>query len=104
MFSDWSIGHSIVSEVRQQLFGQLVYLPMGFYDDNKSGRLVAKVINDVNQMSNAIPAVFKDVLQQGLTFLALVGYTFYLNWALASVLFLVIPLSVGVIMKIGKIH
>ncbi|MCZ6801048.1 MAG: ABC transporter transmembrane domain-containing protein [Nitrospirae bacterium] len=96
------IGHSIVSEVRQQLFGQLVYLPMGFYDDNKSGRLVAKVINDVNQMSNAIPAVFKDVLQQGLTFLALVGYTFYLNWALASVLFLVIPLSVGVIMKIGK--
>ena len=39
------IGNSIVAEIRQQLFGQLVYMPMGFYDDNKSGRLVAKVIN-----------------------------------------------------------
>ena len=96
------MGNSIIAEIRQQLFGQLVYMPMEFYDDNKSGRLVAKVINDVNQMANAIPTVFKDFLQQGLTFLALVGYTFYLNWELASVLFLVIPLSVGVITKIGE--
>src|SRR5688500_20336352 len=47
---------------------------------NTSGRLVSRVINDVNQMANAVAGVLKDLFQQGLTFLAMIGVIVYQNW------------------------
>ena len=37
------VGHWLVSDVRQQLFVQIVRLPIRFHDANTSGRLVASV-------------------------------------------------------------
>lgn len=96
------VGNWIVADVRQQLFMQLVRLPVRFHDANTSGRLVARVINDVNQMANAIPSILRDLFQQGLTFIAMTGVAFYQNWKLASILLFVIPLSALVLVKISK--
>lgn len=95
------VGHRIVAQVRAQLFVQMVHLPLGFHEEHTSGRLVSRITSDVNLMANAIPSVLKDLLQQGLTFVGLVGWVFFLNWKLASVLFLVIPLSFLAIVRIG---
>jgi len=96
------VGHWLVSDVRQQLFVQIVRLPIRFHDANTSGRLVARVINDVNEMANAIPSVLKDVFQQGLTFFALLIYAFYLNWELALNVFIVLPVSLLVLFWAGQ--
>ena len=96
------VGNWIVVDVRQQLFMQLMRLPVRFHDANTSGRLVSRVIHDVNQMANAIPSILKDLFQQGLTFLALVGVAFYQNWRLASILIFVVPLSALVLVKISR--
>ncbi|HQU28720.1 MAG TPA: lipid A export permease/ATP-binding protein MsbA, partial [Nitrospirales bacterium] len=96
------IGHWLVADVRQQLFLHIIRLPIRFHDANSSGRLVARVISDVNEMANAIPSVLKDLFQQGLTFVALLGVAFYHNWKLASVVVFVLPFSGFVLMRVGK--
>lgn len=96
------IGHWLVADVRQQLFMHIVRLPIRFHDANSSGRLVARVISDVNEMANAIPSVLKDIFQQGLTFVALLGVAFYQNWKLASIVIIVLPFSGLVLMRVGK--
>jgi subfamily B ATP-binding cassette protein MsbA len=96
------VGNWIVVDVRQQLFMQLMRLPVRFHDANTSGRLVSRVIHDVNQMANAIPSILKDLFQQSLTFLALVGVAFYHNWRLATILLFVVPLSALVLVKISR--
>lgn len=96
------IGHWLVADVRQQLFMHIVRLPIRFHDANSSGRLVARVISDVNEMANAIPSVLKDIFQQGLTFVALLGVAFYQNWKLASIVIVVLPFSGLVLMRVGK--
>ncbi len=96
------VGNWMVADLRHQLFIQVLRLPVRFHDANASGRLVARVINDVNEMANAIPSVMKDLLQQGLTFLALLGVVFYQNWKLAMVMLFVIPASAFVVVRIGK--
>jgi len=95
------VGNHIVANIRQQLFDQLVRLPLRFHDVNTSGRLVSRVMNDVNQMANAIPNVLKDIFQQGLTFLAMIGVVFYQNWKLATVLIFVLPISGYALVRIG---
>src|SRR5207249_837318 len=96
------VGNRVVMDVRQELFGQLVRLPVGFHDANTSGRLVSRVINDVNLMANAVAGVLKDLFQQGLTFVAMLGVIFYQNWKLAAVSIVVIPLSIYTTVRMGQ--
>ena len=96
------VGNWIVSDVRHQLFLQIVRLPVRFHDANATGRLVARVVNDVNEMANAIPSIMKDLFQQGLTFLALLGVVFYQNWKLATVMVFIVPASALVMVRIGR--
>ena len=96
------VGQWLIADVRQQLFIQIVRLPIRFHDANTSGRLMARVISDVNEMANAIPSVLKDMFQQGLTFIVLIGVAFYRSWELASVVLVVLPLSAYVLIRVGK--
>jgi subfamily B ATP-binding cassette protein MsbA len=95
------VGNGVVTDVRQELFRQLLRLPVGFHDTNTTGRLMSRVVNDVSLMSNAVANVLKDILQHGLTFVAMVGVMFYRNWALAAVSVIVIPMTLVTIIRMG---
>jgi len=64
------VGNRVITDIRQELFGKLIRLPVPYHDVNTSGRLVSRVVNDVTLMANAVAGVLKDIFQQGLTFLA----------------------------------
>jgi subfamily B ATP-binding cassette protein MsbA len=96
------VGTHVVGDVREELFFQLIRLPVGFHDDNTSGRLVARVINDVNLMANAVTNVLRNLAQEGLTFIAMVGVIFYQNWKLAAMSVIVIPLSFFTLVRTGE--
>ena len=96
------VGNQVITDIRQELFGKLVRLPVAYHDANTSGRLVSRVVNDVTLMANAIAGVLKDVFQQGLTFLAMLGVIFYQNWQLGALSIIVIPLAVVTMMRVGK--
>jgi len=96
------VGQWLIADIRQQLFIHIVRLPIRFHDANSSGRLMARVISDVNEMANAIPSVLKDMFQQGLTFVVLIGVAFYRSWELASVVIVVLPLSAFILVRVGK--
>jgi len=96
------VGYHIVGDIREELFFQLVRLPVKFHDDNTSGRLVARVINDVNLMANAVANVLRNLVQESLTFIAMVGVIFYQNWKLAAMSIIVIPLSFFTMIRTGQ--
>jgi subfamily B ATP-binding cassette protein MsbA len=95
------VGNQVITDVRQELFGQLMRLPIDFHDANTSGRLVSRVINDVGLMAGAVAGVLKDLFQHGLTFIAMMGVIFYQNWKLAVVSMVVVPLSLYTTMQMG---
>ncbi len=96
------VGNQVITDIRQELFGKLVRLPVRFHDNNTSGRLVARILNDVSLMANAVAGVLKDIFQQGLTFLAMLGVIFYQNWKLGSLSVIVIPLAVVTMLRMGS--
>lgn len=85
------VGNRVVADIRQELFQQLMRQSVGFHDAHTSGRLVSRVVNDVGIMANAASSVVKDIFQNGLTFLAMVGVILYQNWRLAAISMVVIP-------------
>jgi subfamily B ATP-binding cassette protein MsbA len=96
------VGNQVITDIRQQLFGKLIRLPVSYHDANTSGRLVSRVVSDVTLMANAVAGVLKDIFQQGLTFLAMMGVIFYQNWQLGGLSVIVIPLAVFTMVRMGK--
>lgn len=96
------VGNRVVTDIRQELFLHLLRLPIGFHDANTSGRLVSRVVNDVGLMSNAASSVLKDIFQNGLTFMVMLGVIIYQNWKLAGLSLIVIPLSAVTMVRMGK--
>ena len=96
------VTNRVIADIRQELFQHLVRLPVGFHDSNTSGRLVSRVVNDVGLMASAASNVLKDIFQNVLTCLAMVGVIFYQNWKLAGISAIVIPLSAIIMVQVGK--
>jgi subfamily B ATP-binding cassette protein MsbA len=96
------VGSRVVTDIRQQLFGHLMRLPIGFHLKNPSSRMMSRVINDVNWIQNAVSGVLKDLFQQSLTFLVLLGVIFYQNWRLSLFAIVAIPLSASLMVRYGN--
>ncbi|MFQ5932639.1 MAG: ABC transporter ATP-binding protein, partial [Nitrospiraceae bacterium] len=96
------VGNHVIADVREELFLQLMRLPAGYHDANTSGRLMSRVINDVNLMASAVAGVLKDLFQQGLTFVVMMGIIFYQNWKLAAVSIVVVPMSFYTMTQMGQ--
>ncbi|MEW6544037.1 MAG: lipid A export permease/ATP-binding protein MsbA [Nitrospirota bacterium] len=96
------VGNQTVADIRDELFLHILRLPVGYHDANTTGRLMSRIVNDVSLMANAVANVLKDLFQQGLTFLAMVGVIFYQNWKLAALSAVVIPVSLHTMLRMGQ--
>src|SRR2546427_12618360 len=97
------VGSGVVTDIRQQLFSHLMRLPVGFHLRNSSSRMLSRVINDVNWIQNAVSGILKDLFQQSLTFLMLLGVVFYQNWRFALPSICVVPASVFPLIRFGNV-
>ncbi|HZS12751.1 MAG TPA: lipid A export permease/ATP-binding protein MsbA [Nitrospirales bacterium] len=96
------VGNQVIASIREQLFGQLTRMPVGYHDANTSGRLVSRVLHDVNLMATAVGGVLKDLFQQGLTFVVMVGVILYQSWTLALLSAIVVPISFATMTRMGR--
>lgn len=96
-----SIGAKIVRAVRDAVYEKLLKMPMSFFCKDSSGNLISKVLNDVDLLKSTVSYTIKDFFVEGLTVVILAGVAFYRRWDLALLSFIVIPLMVFSIAKIG---
>ena len=87
------VGNRIIQGIRDQLYGHLLLMPLGFYTKQTTGRLMSRVINDVGLVQSVISNVIKDLFQQAVTMVFLIGVLFYQNSSLALIAVLVLPFS-----------
>ncbi|MDR2709805.1 MAG: lipid A export permease/ATP-binding protein MsbA [Burkholderiales bacterium] len=88
--TSWLSGH-LVQRLRQEMFKLLLRLPVAYYENQSSGRMVSRVMNDVNQITEAGFNVITITVKDGLTVLGLFGLLLYTDWRLTLVCFLVFP-------------
>lgn len=87
----WIAGR-VVKDLRESMFRHLLILPTGFYDQNASGQLIAKLVYDVEQVSNAATDAVLTIIRDSLTILGLVAWMIYLNGLLTLIILVTVPL------------
>ncbi|MBI3524044.1 MAG: lipid A export permease/ATP-binding protein MsbA [Betaproteobacteria bacterium] len=97
----WVSNH-VVLDLRRQLFDRLLSLPTRYYDDQSTGKLIAKVVYDVNNVTSAATNVLTALVRDSLTILCLLAYLLYLNWQLTLIALAVGPVIIIVVKLFGK--
>jgi ATP-binding cassette, subfamily B, bacterial MsbA len=88
--SSW-VALRVIMDLRQQMFDRLLVLPLGYFADNVSGKLISKFTFDVIQISIAVTYVVTVVVRDSVTIVALLAYLLWLNWQLTLITFVMIP-------------
>jgi ATP-binding cassette subfamily B protein len=86
------VGNRILTEVRNLLFRHVQYLSLSFHTKSRSGDLLLRVMNDVNMLKEVSVTAFLPMLGSILTLIGMFAVMFWLNWELALIASLVIPL------------
>jgi ATP-binding cassette, subfamily B, bacterial len=86
------VGNRILTEVRNLLFRHVQYLSLSFHTKTHSGDLLLRVMNDVNMLKEVSVTAFLPLLGSILTLIGMFAVMFWLNWELALIASLVIPL------------
>ncbi|MBI3740339.1 MAG: ABC transporter ATP-binding protein [Chloroflexi bacterium] len=86
------IGQSVIFDLHRELFAHLQALSLGFYTRMAVGRIIARVINDVNVLREMITWALIDIFRSAFDLVGIVIAMVLLNAQLSLVTFLVLPL------------
>jgi ATP-binding cassette, subfamily B, bacterial len=87
-------GWGVVADVRQHIYEHLQRLSLRFYEDKQTGQLMSRMVNDSDMFEKLIAHAIPDVLVNGLTLIGVSAVLFAMNWQLALLAMLPIPLIV----------
>ncbi|MEO8629222.1 MAG: lipid A export permease/ATP-binding protein MsbA [Betaproteobacteria bacterium] len=88
--SSW-VAMRVIMDLRQRMFGKLLALPLNYFSNNLSGKLISKFTFDVAQIAVAVTYVVTVLVRDSVTIVALMAYLLWLNWQLTLITFVMIP-------------
>ena len=96
------VGQRIITDTQHRLYGHLTRMDLSFFHQTPTGSLISRFTVDINMMraavSNALTGIGKDFL----TLIFLVGVMFIQDRYLAVIAFVVFPVAILPIVKLGQ--
>jgi ATP-binding cassette, subfamily B, multidrug efflux pump len=90
------VGQRVTHDLRETIFGHLLRLEAGFFDRNPVGRLMTRVINDVEAVSEAFTSGLLAIAADVVTLAGVLVIMLWMDWRLALVTFAIVPVLAGV--------
>lgn len=97
----WVSG-KVVMTMRQKVFKHLMFMPVTFFDQNSSGKLLSRITYDSEQIASSSASALQSVVREGVYIIFLVATMFYYSWRLSLVLFLIGPVIAVLIRVVSK--
>ena len=86
------VGQRALQDLRLKLFSHLQSLSIGFYSRNRTGVLISRMTNDVEALDQLVEDGLATLIQSSLTLIGVVGILLVLDFHLALLTFIALPL------------
>lgn len=97
------VGESSVRQLRTELWQQMLYLPVSFYDDHKSGENTSRLVNDTGVVTNLVSQQFPSSISGVIQLVGALVILFMMDWQMAAMIFLGVPIVALIMWPIGRI-
>jgi subfamily B ATP-binding cassette protein MsbA len=96
MYYSFAVTQQVVSDVRMRAYEHLLRLPVSRFAEEQSGSLSSRVVNDPNALEGMIQAAASRLAGQLISILVVAGILVTMNWQLALVNLVVLPILAGI--------
>jgi len=97
-----SVAIKVVTDIRDKIYRHLQTLSFAFFTKYPSGVFMSRIVNDSSLLQSTVSNNITTLLQSSLTIVGLTGYTFWVNWKLAGISYLIILWAIIPIKTFGK--
>ena len=94
------IGQSVIYNIRDDIFRHIQKLPFDYYDSRPHGKILVRVVNYVNSLSDLLSNGIINVITDAFTLVAIIVFLLVLNVRLALVCFTGLPVLVAITLLI----
>ena len=95
-------GVLVEADIRAALFSHLQELDFEFYDKNRTGKLMSRMTGDLFEITELAHHGPEDLLISTLTITGALIFMFYMEWRLAIIVAILIPIFILVVMNRRK--
>ena len=92
----------IVRDIRTMVYNKLLSLPMGFFNKEKKGDIIARMSGDVNEIENSIISSLDMLIKNPILIICYFSALIFLSWELTLFTLTVVPLMAWGMSAIGK--
>ncbi|MFJ7755946.1 ABC transporter ATP-binding protein [Peribacillus muralis] len=96
------IGQSVVAGIRDQLWKKLLVLPVNYFDEHPSGETVSRMTNDTTVVKGLISEHLSNFVTGIISIVGAMIVLFLLDWKMSLLMFIAIPISVLILLPLGK--
>lgn len=97
-----SVGQKVIRDMRDLLYAHIHQLSLKFFNDNPTGALMSRIINDIAMIQYSVSNVISSIFLEVITMIGLTVVAFTRDWKLSLIAFTVMPLIGFYTNKLGK--
>jgi len=86
------LGEVVVHDMRTDLFGKLMTMPMSFFNETKFGRIISRLTSDIDSVRAGVQDVAFVLVVQGLQMTASAALMAWYDWKLFALMGLMAPI------------
>lgn len=96
------IRTGVVRDIRNQLYKKILYLPLGFFSEERKGDILARISGDVQEIENSIMSSLDMLFKNPILILIYFGTLIAVSWQLTLFTLVVLPLMGWLMGTVGK--
>ncbi len=102
------VSQGVIRDLRNTVYEKIIGLPLSFFGKSQTGMLVSRITHDTTVVRDAISEGLTDFLFQPVQILVnifvllSVKYMFNIPWSLVFVIFVLLPLVIYPVMRVGR--
>ena len=96
------VAQDIIRRLRDKLYDRIQALPLAFFLSERTGVLMSRITSDVNVLRSMVSTAVTGTLRDTSTIFGLAGIIVYMNWRLALIAFVVLPVAFVPVFKLGR--
>ena len=95
-------GQKAVFDLRRDIYAHILDQSFGFFAKRTTGSLMSHITTDVERIQTAFSEIAADLLKEGLTVIGLVVLLLFLDWRLAIIALVLMPLAFAPLIRLGR--
>lgn len=82
-----------IRDLRHDLSEKINKVPVSYFDNQQFGNVLGRFTSDIETVSNALQQSFLQIINAFLTIILVIAMVLYLNWKLAMIVIVMIPIT-----------